>query len=282
MNSNRIVVPGEPTIVTESRELILNTFKDLVFIEEGHKYYLNGRDLPSVSAVTHQFKPEFDGPRIAANYAKKNGFTPEYWLRKWKFKNLKATTTGTIVHEYGEGLFWLRCGYPDKMPESCRQKYVKDENWLIPTRPKEEAILKYYSELAPYDYPVLSEARVYNNFNPNAQKMKTDYCGTFDLLFYRHNPEDPSQDGFIIRDWKTNGELMSSYSRSKNKNCLAPFADLPDESLSMYILQLSCYQIPLQDLGLNVVEREIIWLKDSGEYELLQLPDFTDRIRAVL
>ena len=33
----KIIVPGEPQIVTDTRELILDTFKDLIFIEEGHQ-----------------------------------------------------------------------------------------------------------------------------------------------------------------------------------------------------------------------------------------------------
>ena len=272
----------EPDIVTTDRSLILETFKDLVFIEEGHKYYLSGKELPSVSAVTHRFKPEFDSSTVAENYAKKNGQTKEYWLDQWKFKNLKATISGTLVHEYGEGLFWLGLGQPEKIPESCKPKYVPDKNWIIPTRPKEDAILKFHREMSQYDYPVLAETRVYNNFNPNVAPMKTSYCGTFDILYYRVDPVCPERSGYVIKDYKTNRELVSDYSRSKGKSCLAPFADLPDEALSMYTLQLSCYQIPLEDLGLKVIGREIVWLKDDGSYNIIPLPDFTDRLRVSL
>ena len=272
----------EPQIVSEARDKILDTFKDLIFIEDGHKYYLNGQELPSVSAVTHQFKPEFDSEKVAKNYAKKNGQTPEYWLDQWKFKNLISTTSGSLIHEMGEALFWLRLGHPEKIPESCKIKYIKEKNWIIPTRPKEEAVLKFHQEMSPNDYPVLAETKVYNNFNPSIPRMKTSYCGTFDILYYRYFPDHPEDSGFVIKDYKTNRELMSDYNREHSKMCLAPFADLPDEALSMYILQLSCYQIPLEDLGLKVIDREIIWLKENRTYELIHLPDFTSRLRTAL
>ena len=278
----KIIVPGEPQIVTDTRELILDTFKDLIFIEEGHKYFLHGQELPSVSGVTHQFKPEFDSETVATNYAKKHGQTKEYWLDQWLFKNLKATKSGTIFHEFGEGMFWLSIGCPERMPVSSKQKYYKENNWMIPTGPKEDAILKFHREMSQYDFPVLAETKVYNNFNPNVAPMRTSYCGTFDILYYRYFPNDPGASGFVIKDYKTNRELTNDYNRSHGKNCLAPFADLPDESLSMYILQLSCYQIPLEDLGLKVIDREIIWLKDDGNYELIHLPDFTGRLRSAL
>jgi deoxyxylulose-5-phosphate synthase len=55
-----IKVDGEPKEVTKIRNKILKEFSDLEFIEDGHKYFLNGKQLPSVSQVTHKFKVEED------------------------------------------------------------------------------------------------------------------------------------------------------------------------------------------------------------------------------
>ena len=91
-----IIINGEPKEVTDIRNKILYEFKDLTFVEDGHKYYLNGETLPSVSEVTHKFyQYPFDSKAQAEKYAEKNGETAEYWMDKWKFTNLKATTTGT-------------------------------------------------------------------------------------------------------------------------------------------------------------------------------------------
>ena len=522
---SEIRVKGEPEIVWKTRDLILNQFKDLIFVEEGHKYYLNGKELPSVSAVTHQFAQPFDEMKMSANYAKKHGQTPEYWRNLWKYKNLIATTSGTEVHLYGECMTYLRMGHPELIPPEMKKFFIPDKGWLIPTRSKEEAIVKYFTEMYRYDFPVLAETKVYNNFNPNVPKMKTDYCGTFDILYYRYFPEEPDKSGFVVKDYKglpldtkiatrdgwttmkdikvgdevfdkdgklckvtgtssvhrnpcykitldgwkeivadedhrwlvdeskvvltknlkpgmkidaaleldlpeidlpidpyeygkmlareevfetlpyfrssykqrlkilkgiieesgmydeafgiysiggdnkmslinkveelvytlgvipnridymnkdklysalefrhidldtgyklkeigwtitkieitntvdtrcievnspshtycfgrnmivthnTNKELVKDYSRQHGKMCLEPFTELPDEPLSMYTLQLSCYQIPLMDLGVKVIEREIIWLKDDKTYEVIKLPDMTQKLREIL
>lgn len=63
---------------------------------------------------------------------------------------------------------------------------------------------------------------------------------------------------------------------------LPPFGELYDESLSYYTLQLSCYQIPLEDIGLKIIGRRIIWLKDNCDYELIPIQDVTKRLRMAL
>ena len=63
---------------------------------------------------------------------------------------------------------------------------------------------------------------------------------------------------------------------------LPPFDDLYDESLGLYTLQLSCYQIPLEDIGLKVIGRRIVHLHDDGEYELVKIPDVTEKLRNTL
>lgn len=282
MNNYYITIQGEPDIVTKSRFKILDTFKDLVFEEDGHKYFLNGKSLPSVSAVTHAFAPEFEAEKQAKKYAKKNGGTAEYWLDVWKYNNLKATISGTEVHLFGEVWGWLKNGHPELLDPHLKHQYIQDKNWLVPILPKEEAILRFYQELPKTDYLVLSETKVYSDVNPALPKLKQQYCGTFDILFYREDPLNPENSGFIIRDFKTNKELYKEYNRTHNKTMLTPFLELPDEPLSAYILQLSCYQIPLEDIGLKVIDREVVWLKDDATYQLIKLPDYTKKLREIL
>lgn len=67
--------------------------------------------------------------------------------------------------------------------------------------------------------------------------------------FYYKDAKDDSKSGLVIFDFKTNEDLYSEYNRTFNKTFYKPFDNLTDESLSSYILQLSCYQIPLEDMG---------------------------------
>ena len=281
---NKIVVDGEPKEVTEIRHKILTEFSDLIFDEGPHKYYLNGVELPSVSHVTHQFKEEEDFNKVAINYAKKNGFTPEYWLDKWKFNNLKATVSGTSIHEYGESLGWMLNGHPEFITQENKVKYIPEKNWLIPTRKKEEAILSFWEEVFQdkNTWFVLAETKVYTGKNKELTNLKQDYAGTFDLLWYYKHPTDDSKSGLIILDYKTNKSLEEDFARSKGKFFLAPFSDMYSEALSSYNLQLSAYQIPLEDIGLKVIGRRIIWLKEDGTYELIPTKDYTKELREVL
>ena len=57
-----------------------------------------------MSTVVHRFSHPFDEDAQATRYAINHGKTKEYWLDEWKYKSLKATTTGTLVHEFGESL----------------------------------------------------------------------------------------------------------------------------------------------------------------------------------
>lgn len=277
-----IKVPGEPNEVFTIRKKILEAFGDLEFVEDVHKYYINGQELPSVSHVTHQFANEFDEDTIAENYTIKHGQTKEYWLEQWKFKNLKATTTGTLVHEFGESLGWLRNGHPEKITNYCKSKYYKDKQWLIPTRKKEEAIIKFHDELHENLHFVLAETKVYTGKNKERTNLTQDYAGTFDILYYYKHPTDDSKSGLVIMDYKTNENLYKEFSRSREQMLKAPFTNMFDEPFSLYTLQLSSYQIPLEDIGLKVIARRIIWLKENGEYEMIPVEDVTGILRDTL
>lgn len=189
-------VENEPPEVYEIRKKILETFDGLEFVDEGHKYFLNGEELCSVSSIVEKFESEFDTVAKATAYAEKNGMTPEYWIDEWRFNNLKATTTGSLVHEYNESLAWLQMGHPENITELNKCKYISDKNWLIPTRPKEEAGLKFWKEFPKNTYVVLPETRIYNI----GDVLK--YAGTFDLLVYFKHPTEDSKSGLVVMDYK--------------------------------------------------------------------------------
>jgi len=259
----------EPKEVAEVRELIIESFKDLTFVDEGHKYFLNGKQLPSVSEVTHRFcQYPFDDKLQSELYAENHGETPQYWLNEWEFNSLKATTAGTLVHEFGESLGWLINGHEELITDSCKCKYIKEKNWLIPTRPKEEAILKFYDELTPNLHFVLAETKVYSN-KTKISKVKNQFCGTFDLLMWYDHPTNKSKSGLVVLDWKTNKSLINDYNRKNNRFLLPPFDDIYDESFGYYTLQLNLYSLCLAGIGYPPIAARIIWLKDDGNYELI-------------
>ena len=258
-----IVVPGEPQEVTEIRNKILTEFQGLEFVDEGHKYFLGNTELESVSSVVSKYEHEFDEVAQSIRYAEKHGETPEYWRDQWKFTNLKATVTGTQVHAYAESLAWMQIGHPENITPDNKYKYIEDKGWLIPTRHKEEAALKFWNEFPDNMHVVLPETRVYNVGNT------IKYAGTFDLLVYYQNKTKPDKSGLMILDWKTNADIYKDYSRMNNKMMYPPFEKMYDEPFGGYTLQLTLYNMALEKIGLKVIGRRIVWLKDDGTFDIV-------------
>lgn len=189
----------EPKIVQEIRDKILNTFNELVFVEEGHKYFLRGVEYECVSNVTHHFKrPEniFQPIPQSIKYAEKHGETPEFWLAKWQDINDYANYIGTLAHEYGESKFHEWMGELDKVCPSAKYKFLNGK--LRATSPKEEAVDMFWSDIPDSLWPVLVETKVYTD-NPD---FKSNYAGTFDMLFYFDGNGNPDKAGLYILDYK--------------------------------------------------------------------------------
>lgn len=276
---------GEPHIVTETREKILKAFEDLEFYEEGHKYFLHGQEITlSVSGVGHRFIREpFNEKLQAARYAQKHGKTAEYWIKQWKCNSFRATTLGTKTHAYGESLGYLRAGHPELICPMIRPQYNETYNYLAPIHPKEEAVLKFMDELPGSYHLVLNETKVYSGKNPDTNKnLKELICGTFDMLYYYDGDGNPSKAGFMILDYKTNASLYSDYNRKFSKTLLPPFSNMIEEDLSLYTIQLSLYALMLEDIGISIIDRKIVWLTNEGTYEVISVPDVSNKLRNVL
>lgn len=197
----------EPREVTEIREKILSTFNKLQFVEETHQYFLpddkgNLVEYDCVSNVTHQFVPYSNWDEIAENYAIKHDLTKMEVQERWHYNNIKATNSGTGTHLYGEMWMELFLGHPDNICDIIKPQY--QDGYLLPHSPKEEAVALFNEDLfrTPNMYPVLAETRVYTGVNKDVKPLKTDYAGTFDILYYFKHPTYDSKSGLLILDYK--------------------------------------------------------------------------------
>lgn len=287
----RLAIRPEPDEVKAIRENIKNSFRRLEFQEGPHIYYLHNDDgsvvtLPSVSATTHQFQPYVDWDEKAANYALKHDMTKEAVQRMWEENNVRATSNGTSTHLFGESYMHFFMGHPELIPDIVKPQYEK--GYLIPYGIKQEGVLKFYEDLFTIDniYPVMPEAQVYMGLTPDYSDV-SPYAGTFDMLFAYKAKDEKWK--LLIYDWKTNASLTSSYNRSVQEiyggtagMALPPFTNLYDEAYSYYIMQLACYSLCLMQLGYEIVDRKIIWLKEDGSYEKISVPDYTTTMRGAL
>lgn len=274
-------IKNEPAIVAETRKKILMEFSDLEFYEDGHIYKLNGKQLDSVTSIGHRFIREpFDEDFQAMRYAERHGETPEYWKRQWRMNSFRATTLGTKAHEYGESLAYLRAGHPEMIRDSVKGQYSEEYNYLAPIHPKEEAVVKFLDALPASYHLVLNEARAYSGKNPDASRnLKEQICGTFDMLYYYDGGGNADKAGYVIFDYKTNQCLTNEENWKFGRYLKEPFDDLVEQDLSLYTIQLSLYALMLEDIGLKILDRKLIWLKNDGEFEKVTVPDVSERLR---
>lgn len=277
-------IAGEPPTVTAARQRILREFEDLEFYEEGHIYLLHGESLCSVSGIGHRFIREpFDEVAQSIRYAERNGMTAEYWLQQWKQNAFRATTLGTKTHEFGESLGYLKAGHPELIRPSIRAQYMEQYGYLAPIHPKEEAICQFMNDLPSSMHLVLNETKVYSGKNPDARRnLKERICGTFDMLYYYDGDGNPDKAGFVVLDYKTNACLYSEYNQRVRRTLLPPFDNYIEQDLSLYTIQLSLYALMLEDIGLPVIARRIVWLTNEGKYQMIPVPDVSEHLRAVL
>lgn len=276
---DRIKRNPEPKEVTEMREHILDSFKNLEFIEDGHKYYLHNEDGSidepiSVSTLVKEFEPYINWELKAQQKADKLGVDISIIKRQWEENQLLGTNPGTIHHAFGQQLMNLIIDPNSEIMDCMKIQYEK--GYLIPSAPKQEAIMKYWEDIIKIDeiYPLISEVKMYMPKN-NKFGINKLYCGTADITFaIKHKGEWC----ILLHDYKNNKTLINDFARNAKQMMLPPFEELVDEPMSHYTFQLSAYSLMLMNLGYKVIDRKLIWIKNNGEYEKIQLEDITQKI----
>lgn len=224
---------------------IIDFFKDLTFQEEGHLYHVNG--VPIKSSVSDKIKAyykPFNKFEKSLGTAYKNGISQTEVLKDWDMKRDVSIAKGKKAHLFGEL-------YPFN-----RQ--------LRPQSPYDIATMKFWNDLPDYVIPVIAEAKMYHK--------EELYAGTADGILYNTNTGK-----YIIIDYKTNLDLFKNF---RGQRMLAPFENLLDCPHSKYQLQLSYYQILLEQMeDIEVSHRKLVWLRPSGEYELFATENYTNLLR---
>ena len=241
-------------MVNAKRREIQMPFIKLDFNEEKHIYFVDNKPLKaSVSKLIKKYYKEFptdqkaeeisDSTKFNGVVNKYTGMSKQEILNQWTTINLESTTRGTRVHEFGEF-------YPfnKKLKPRCKQ---------------EEAIVKFWDSVPEHIIPVTMELRMYH--------FKKMFAGTADIILY-----DTSNDSYIIADYKTNKDLFKNYQKQK---MLAPFEDMLDSPYSHYSLQLSFYQLLLEQIGVKVSKRILVYLTVDGECEMYPTVDYGKEIK---
>lgn len=250
------------------RDKIQDSYKDLVFEEGPHVYYYKGKKVPSVSRTVDMFVEPFPTEEKAQSCFEKyyDDPTSKYFKmtaddikKMWKKKNDNANDQGTWAHAFGENAMHYMVGDYDAIDPAFKDRLV-DGKFEARTG-FEEAIAKFWNDMPDEYIPMLVENRVY----ALCGKDSPVYAGTFDLLVYS---TVPGKEGLIIFDYKTNEDLYKNF---QDKKLLKPFDKMLDHPKNHYEIQQSLYEHALNEIGLDILGKRLIWIKTDGSYTVVKM-----------
>lgn len=273
--------------IEEIRKKIKEAYSNkLVFIEESHEYFLDGVKYRSVSDLIHSFQST-DFEKMAERCEKKwrrekdksykyYGITAEEIMTLWDKNADEACDFGKEVHEFGEAMFYFMTeDYDAEAYKSCVAKGKFKDGKPCPSNNQEKAIMDFWYSLPENFVPVLAETKVFN-------RKGMPYAGTFDICFYFVDDKNPSNSGIYILDYKTNKDLLGEKKAQYDSHLTYPFENYTDIPKNIYTLQLSSYQIPIENLGFKVMGRVLIWLRhdeDGAGFKKVKLDKKTNELR---
>ena len=246
--------------------------KNVYFVSEGHKYYINGYDKDVLSCTTYisKYFGNFNSDDVINEIVAKQE-NPKYKnmgkedIKKlWEEENKEAQDLGTKLHSEIEEYYNLSKPEQDeKLSKPVSKDYELFLNFV-----RENKDLKVYR----------TEWIVYSN--------ELKLAGSIDCVF-------KNEDGTIsIYDWKRTKKIK--YEGYNNSMACYPFLHLADCNYSKYSLQLNLYRIILEKFynfkvrdmflvclhpsqenykmyKINRLEKEANWLLDMRKKDLEDL-----------
>lgn len=216
------------------RDYIKQKFSALRFEEQRHLYFVGNEGLPSVSSKIEKHSPKFDLEKYSRLCAIKEGVTQDEMKQKWGDYNKERIAVGSITHNF-----------------------LEVYNGTQSPRTNEERAGVLFLKEHLNDYDILDrEVRMYS--------WVFKYAGTADIPLVNRKTG-----GVVIADYKTNIDLFKSYDF-----LYPPFQYLESSPYNKYQLQLSYYQIMLEEIGVKVEDRWVVHLRGDGTYKKYDTYDY--------
>ena len=143
------------------------------FYPKDHKYIHEGISYPSASAIIEAYFGKFRKYDVADKYAKKHNIRKSKVLKDWADKAKKATTIGTLIHEYAETQ--VSGENHEYMAKTTREKEIIQDNKdkIEELKKKTDSVIKKIKKKFP-DYEYTTEMIIYS------EKLKL--AGTAELV----------------------------------------------------------------------------------------------------
>jgi len=245
------------------------SFNNVTFHDEPHKYYVDGKELISVTTIIHRYQEDFQEDYWSKYKAEEYTLTQREVLRAWEFINKKGTMKGSAIHDYAESLFLNKVfPYPKEL--------IYDEFGFDPVKKEYEItqklVEKFYDDTQGKLIPIRTEMIVYDK--------ESLIGGMLDMLFYNVKKKE-----FQIWDNKTNKKFTEKLIdengiKTKNKNTVDGRTDrlsgilsgFYDNDMEMYSLQLAMYKYIIEkNTGIKLGDSYIVWFSHNNDsYEIMK------------
>ena len=243
----------------------LSKFDDIIYYDDPHVYYRNGKKMTSVTTLIGKFEKEFDEEYHSKRKAIQLGISQAEVLAMWKLKNLISTVKGSAVHSYIENYL------AHKLFPYASESIALQFNGIDPVKEKFDKIIplvhKFYDDIRGKLLPIKSELIVGDS--------DFDICGMIDQLFYN------KKSGMLeLWDWKTNEKIDTE---SKYK-LLSPISHISQAKLDVYSLQLSLYKLIVQkNTNLKLGDSYLVWFNESNDsYKIYKCHDYQDEVKLMI
>lgn len=201
-----------------------NKLNKLIFKEETHKYFVNGKEFISVTTKKQKYFP-FKVNEVSRTVAERNWTTEDEVKEGWTI----IAKNGSYIHELAD--------------RYCRKEKLNSEEIN-----KIQHVKKFFGEHPEFEI-VASEIQIFSS--------KYKVAGTIDLIL-----RNTTNNRLYTIDWKTSSKDINK--NDIWEMAKTPFKTIPNNKFYQYSLQLWAYNTILkEEYGIQVWDSLIIHLKND-------------------
>lgn len=241
--NTKILIPQE----------LFTSFNDVKYYDKPHKYFLNNKELISVTTLLHNYQETFNEEYWADYKGKQFNISSTEIKRAWNFINKKGTIKGSAIHDYAENLFLnKKYEYPLQL---ILNEFGFDPIWNEYQITKKH-VDNFYNDTKGKLIPIKTEFIIYDE--------ESLIGGMLDMLFYNVKMQE-----FQIWDHKTNKDLTLEM---KNRHLLNDLYLLEDCDLELYSLQLEMYKYIIEkNIPIKLGKSYLIWYSHNNDnYKIIE------------
>lgn len=222
---------------------LFKAFNHVKFNDHVHKYHAHGKELISVTTLIHKYQEEFNHQFWSKRKANEYNIEQVEVSNAWEFINKKATTKGSIVHNYAENLFNNKFfPYPKDMVLETFGYDPVHADFLKSKKQIDAFYRDTYNKLI----PIKTEFVICD--------IELGIGGMIDLLVYNVKAGE-----FQLWDYKTNKALHETNERGTTLK--GSLFMLPDCQMEIYSLQLGLYKkIIERNTNIKIGKCYLVWV----------------------